>query len=85
MSTGVNDDSAEPSGRALVPVSGADSGSARTAGMPRPFAPFLAQLVATAQGVPQTRQRRRATADHAVTVYAAAGKRDRPGALVASM
>jgi hypothetical protein len=43
-------------------------------------------LVATAQGAPQTRQRRRASADHAATLYAAAGaKKAPPSAVKVSM
>lgn len=52
---------------------------------PRPSAAFLAQLVATAQSAPQTRLRRRATADHAAALYAAADRRDRPSVIKVSM
>jgi hypothetical protein len=38
----------------------------------RPSAPFLAQLIATAQQVPQTRARRRAEPADAAACYAAA-------------
>jgi hypothetical protein len=44
----------------------------------RPSAPFLAHLVAAAQGAPQTRARRRATADHAAALYGAAAARSAP-------
>jgi hypothetical protein len=74
-----------PTGTALVPLSGAGEAAATTIARPRPSAAFLAHLVATAQGAPQTRQRRRASADHAATLYAAAAKNERPGAVVASM
>jgi hypothetical protein len=37
----------------------------------RPSAAFLAQLIATAQQAPQTRQRRRAEPDEVNAVYAA--------------
>jgi hypothetical protein len=37
----------------------------------RPAAPFLAHLIATVQGAPQTRERRRADPDRAITAYAA--------------
>ncbi|HEY6258636.1 MAG TPA: hypothetical protein VIY51_22870 [Xanthobacteraceae bacterium] len=58
----------QPAGRALVLVgSGPAIGPAR----PRPSAVFLAQLIATAQQAPQTRQRRRAEPDEANAVYAA--------------
>jgi len=87
MSSGVNDDLAVPSGQALVPVGGAGAESAAPAGVrsPRPSATFIAHLVATAQGAPQTRSRRRATADHAATLYAAAARKDRPTAIAVSM
>jgi hypothetical protein len=86
MADDVND-STTGSGRALVPVSGADTASATSAGVrnPRPSAAFIAHLVATAQGAPQTRSRRRATADHAATLYAAAARKDRPTAIAVSM
>ena len=51
----------------------------------RPSAAFLAQLVATAQGAPQTRARRRATAGHAAAVYAAAASIARPGVIKISL
>jgi hypothetical protein len=40
----------------------------------RPLATFVAHLIATAQGAPQTRTRRRTGPDHATAVYAAAGR-----------
>jgi len=40
-------------------------------GIVRPSAAFIAQLVATAQRVPQTRARRQAGSDHATALYAA--------------
>jgi hypothetical protein len=36
----------------------------------RASAPFVAHLIATAQGTPQTRKRRRADPDQAVAAYA---------------
>jgi hypothetical protein len=84
-----SEDSAPATGRSLVPVnagvnaSGADR---RThAHRWRPSAAFLAQLVATAQSVPQTRVRRRATADHAAAHYAAATRIVQPNAIKKSM
>lgn len=47
----------------------------------RPMATFVAQLIATAQGAPQTRTRRRMGPDHASAVYTAAG-RDHPRAAI---
>jgi hypothetical protein len=41
----------------------------------RPAAPFLAQLIATARGEPQTRERRRAEPQTAAHAYAAAAAR----------
>jgi hypothetical protein len=43
----------------------------------RPLATFVAQLIATAQGVPQTRARRRAGPDDAIALYSAAGRNER--------
>jgi hypothetical protein len=86
MADDVND-STTGAGRALVPVARAGTASATPAGArnPRPSAAFIAHLVATAQGAPQTRSRRRATADHAATLYAAAARKDRPSAVAVSM
>jgi hypothetical protein len=61
---------AVPAGRALVLLSAASS-APQTSG-PRPCAGFLAQLIATAQQAPQTRQRRRAAPDEANASYTAA-------------
>jgi hypothetical protein len=57
-------------GRALVLV-GSGPEAADPAGS-RPSAAFLAQLIATAQRVPQTRGRRRAEPGEVTTIYAAA-------------
>ena len=43
-----------------------------------PSAPFLAQLIATAQQAPQTRARRRAEPAHATAIYLAANRRILP-------
>jgi hypothetical protein len=51
----------------------------------RPSAAFLAQLVATAQGAPQTRARRRAAHDQAAALYAAAARVAQPSAIKISM
>lgn len=40
----------------------------------RPQAPFLAHLIATAQGLSQTRERRRAAPEHAAGVYTPAAR-----------
>ena len=70
----VTDNSPSATGRSLVPVAQHGPAGGVSAGPhhSRPSAPFLAQLVAIAQGAPQTRIRRRATADHAAALYAAA-------------
>ncbi len=82
MADDVNNSTPEP-GRALVPVASAASAAPTGGRNPRPSAAFIAHLVATAQGAPQTRSRRRATADHAATVYAAAARKERPKKAIA--
>lgn len=57
-------------GHFLVPVGASAGTTVKPAG--RPSAVFLAQLIATAQQAPQTRQRRRAEPSEARTIYAAA-------------
>ena len=59
-----------PSGRALVSLQPISSTGIDLAAQ-RPSAAFLAQLIATAQHAPQTRQRRRAEPDEVNAVYAA--------------
>lgn len=58
-------------GRALVRFSAAPAASAKTVNA-RPAANFLAHLIATAGGAPQTRERRRAESEQAEAIYAAA-------------
>jgi hypothetical protein len=58
-------------GRALVRLAPAQATSTKTANS-RPAANFLAHLIATADGAPQTRHRRRAEPDQADAIYAAA-------------
>jgi hypothetical protein len=86
MPESVNEDSPSTTGRSLVPVTqpANPEGTARARGA-RPLATFLAQLAAVAQGTPQTRARRRANADHAAALYAAADRRDWPGVIKVSM
>lgn len=62
---------APPTGRALALVGSALGRGIGPSG-PRPSAAFLAQLIATAQQAPQTRQRRRAELHEANASYAAA-------------
>jgi hypothetical protein len=57
-------------GRALVLV-GPGQGTAFDPAGSRPSAVFLAQLIATAQRAPQTRQRRRAEPNEVSAIYAA--------------
>jgi hypothetical protein len=86
MRVGVTGDLPSAAGRSLVPVHQGDT--ARDS-MPtrhqRPSAVFLAQLIAIAQGAPQTRVRRRASADYAAARYAAAATIARPGAVKISL
>ena len=82
----VTDDSPSATGRSLVPV--AQHGPAGAAAGPhhsRPSATFLAQLVAIAQGAPQTRARRRATAGHTAALYTATAKMAQPSTIKVSM
>jgi hypothetical protein len=88
MRISVTEDSPSSTGRSLVPVDGpGGTGAARGAGVyhARPAATFLAQLVAIAQGAPQTRLRRRASPGHAAALYAAAARIARPSAIKISM
>ncbi len=61
---------AEPVGRAIACLPSAPAASTDPIRQ-RPSAAFLAQLIATAQQAPQTRQRRRAEPQEANAVYAA--------------
>jgi hypothetical protein len=60
-----------PNSRALAVSSFAPGNGTGPAGQ-RPSAAFLAQLIATAQQAPQTRQRRRAEPSEVNAIYAAA-------------
>jgi hypothetical protein len=71
-----SDDLPSGCGRSLVPLGAPRADDATIdARRWRPSAAFLAQLVATAQGAPQTRVRRRAPHDQAAALYAAATTR----------
>jgi hypothetical protein len=85
MRISVTEDSPSATGRSLVPVGG--TCAARGAGVyhGRLAATFLAQLVAVAQGAPQTRLRRRASAGHAAALYAAAANIARPSVIKISL
>jgi hypothetical protein len=60
--------------RALVPVPAAAPSESHTPYAGRPAAPFLAQLIATERGEPQTRERRRAKPEAAAQAYRAAAR-----------
>jgi hypothetical protein len=60
---------------ALVPIAVGKSSPDRSARRSRPRADFLAQLIATAAQVPQTRTRRRAEPAEAVAIYGAIERR----------
>jgi len=71
-----------PTARALVstktgPAEPGRSGSISPAAQRYGNAAFITQLIATAQGAPQTRRRRRAEPDVAISVYAAASRSPR--------
>lgn len=85
MPDSVNVDRSETTERSLVTVAGQDSARRPAVSAHRPLAAFLAQLVAAAQGAPQTRVRRRATLDHATARYAAATRRDPPSVIERSL
>lgn len=55
--------------RALVPMQAATSRRDGPAAGQRPYAGFLAHLIATAGQLPQTRQHRRAEPEDAIAVY----------------
>jgi hypothetical protein len=80
------DDSPSATGRNLVPV--VQPAPAATATRPyrsRPSAAFLAQLVAIAQGAPQTRLRRRAAAGDVAALYSAAARIEQARVVKVSM
>ena len=88
MRISVTEDSPSATGRSLVPVEGPGSPCAARRAVvhhARPAATFLAQLVATAQGAPQTRVRRRASAGHAAALYAATANIAQPGIVQVSL
>jgi hypothetical protein len=57
--------------RALVPVTAVDHWESHLPYSRRPSAPFLAHLIATESGEPQTRHRRRAEPETAARAYEA--------------
>jgi hypothetical protein len=62
-----------PMNNALVPLAPAREEPALPSGR-RANADFVAHLIATAAGLPQTRARRRAEPQHALAVYRALGQ-----------
>ena len=74
LSRSADDQVAPAVQRALVPVPKTEPTEAPGPYSGRPAAPFLAQLIATERGEPQTRERRRAEPDAAAQAYAAAAR-----------
>lgn len=64
--------------RALVPVAPASSPQPLPQANRRPLATFLAQLIATKSGAPQTRELRRGTPKEALSHYRTAPTAGRP-------
>jgi hypothetical protein len=80
----VSDTNDSPSAsRCLIVVAsgGREAGATTPLRNPRPSAVFIAQLIAVAQGVPQSRVRRRGEPDHAAALYAAAARHTQPGTI----
>ena len=63
--------------RALIAIEPAAPSQRLASTTRHPAAPFLAQLIATRQQAPQTRTRRRAEPQEAISVYAAMTARTR--------
>jgi len=61
----------KPTGRALIPIAAANRTEPMRPSDVRAASPFLTHLIATEQGMPQTRKRRRADPDQAVAAYTA--------------
>jgi len=74
LSRSAADQPAPTAQRALVPVPEIDRSDSPASHSPRPAAPFLAHLIATARGEPQTRERRRAKPQAAAQAYSATAK-----------
>ena len=60
--------------RALVAITPPAKSERQAVSLKRPLAPFLAQLIATETGAPQTRARRRAEPEEAIALYSAAAR-----------
>jgi len=74
LSRSAADQPAPTAQRALVPVPETDRSESPASHSSRPAAPFLAHLIATARGEPQTRERRRAKPQAAAQAYSATAK-----------
>ncbi len=61
--------------RALVPLAASVRAAPDNGVLGRTRADFLAQLIATVEQAPQTRTRRRADPQDAITAYGASGRR----------
>jgi len=64
----------EAPSRALVPLTPPQPAPASRVTLPRPSAPFLAQLIAAQRKLPQARERRRAEPREAIAAYTAAAR-----------
>ena len=74
LSRSADDRAAPAAHRALVPIAEIERSEDPAPHSRRPAAPFLAQLIATARGEPQTRERRRAKPQVAAQAYRAAAE-----------
>jgi hypothetical protein len=74
LSRSADEKAAPAEQRALVPVPAITPKESRSPYAGRPAAPFLAQLIATERGEPQTRERRRAKPEVAAQAYRAAAR-----------
>jgi hypothetical protein len=74
VSRSADDQAAPVEQRALVPVPEIECSERPSLFSRRPPAPYLAHLIATARGEPQTCERRRAAPDKAAQAYAAASQ-----------
>jgi len=64
----------EAPSRALVPMTPPQPAPESRVTLPRPSAPFLAQLIAANRKLPQARERRRAEPHEAIAAYTAAAR-----------
>lgn len=71
------DEQPAAAGTDLIALQGASADEPRLRVLPRPDAPFLTHLIATAQHSPQTRSLRRASSADADAAYRSTASRDR--------